>query len=39
MRHKLANAALFLMPVIVFAAVIYDHGVQAHHQPTEVICK
>jgi hypothetical protein len=39
MRNKLANAALFLMPVIVFAAIIHDHGVQAHHAPDAVICK
>jgi len=39
MRHKLANAALFLIPVVVFAAVIYDHGVQAHHGPSAVVCK
>ena len=39
MRHHLANAALFLIPVVVFAAVIYDHGAQAHHQPTAVKCQ
>ena len=39
MREKLANAALFLIPVVVFAVVIYDHGAQAHHQPSAVICQ
>ena len=39
MRTKLLNLATFMIPVVVFAAVIYDHGVQAHHQPTAVQCK